>query len=70
MAKAYALVLPDRDAQILAKALNAEYHTLDKIHYENVVQYTKPMIVGVSEASLPNLLYTFCHPIFFSMDKN
>ncbi len=55
MAKAYALVLPDRDAKILAKALNEECQTLDKIHHENEEQYAKPMIVGISATSLPDL---------------
>ncbi len=53
MAKAYALVLPYRDAKILANALQCQ--TLDKIHDENLGQNASPMIVGISEIALPDL---------------
>ncbi len=55
MAKAYALVMPNRDAKILSNALKEECKTIDDINFANFQENDKPMIIGISTFSLPDL---------------
>lgn len=55
MAKAQALILPTRDAKILAESLNKKVYKLDKISKLDSLNDKKTIIIGVTATSLPAL---------------